>query len=327
MFTYIAKKKKVIDIPSARKEHSEPTALLGGVAIYFATIISITLFSRSSSGYLIPVLIVGATGVAVMGLIDDILSLSAKRRVIILFIIAVIVYIICFVFYLDTQRLIERSPLIITVFSLFIIIWIVGITNAINFSDGLDGLASYLSIVSVMSFAIIFAYQGRDALALPLSLALVGAIAGFIPYNRNPAMIFMGDAGSMFIGFMLSLLSISSIRHEVSLFAMVVPVYILFVPILDMCMSILRRIVLKKSIMKPDKMHFHHQLNKHFSNHILVVIILAFAQVVFCTAGIMIFIYKLFIMGWIILGSITLIAAIYTIVTSLKHRKQEVIKS
>lgn len=321
LLIHIAKKRKIFDVPSARKEHSEPKPLLGGIAIFLATILSIIFFAKSASGYLIPVLIVGAAGIAFMGLIDDILSLSAKRRIVILFIIAIIVYFTCFNFYLDTQHLIGRSLFTVIIFSLFIIIWIVGIINAINFSDGLDGLASYLSIVSVISFAIIFAYQGRNTLALPFALALTGAIGGFIPYNRNPAMIFMGDAGSMFIGFILSLLSISSIRNENTLYAMIVPIYILFVPILDMCMSILRRIVIRKSIMKPDKMHFHHQLNKRFSNHLLVVIILALAQVIFCTAGIVIFIHKQYLLGWIIIAIIMLIVSIYTIITSLKNKK------
>jgi UDP-GlcNAc:undecaprenyl-phosphate GlcNAc-1-phosphate transferase len=197
------------------------------------------------------------------------------------------------------------------------------VTNAINFSDGLDGLASYLSIVSVMSFAIIFAYQGRTTLALPFALTLAGAIAGFIPYNRNPALIFMGDTGSMFIGFMLSLLSIACIRLETTLYAMIVPVYLIFIPIIDMLMSILRRLITKKSIMKPDKMHFHHQLNKRFANHTLVVIILALSQVIFSAAGIFIFIYKQYILGSIILGCIIIGLSVYTLFKGLCQRRLE----
>ena len=258
LLIYIAKKKKILDMPSARKEHIKPTPLLGGIAILVATILGIILFADFTSTFLMPILVAGALGIAIMGLVDDILSISAKIRLVILFIVAIIIYIACFLFYLDTQSLLVRRLFPILAFSVFIIFWIVGVTNAINFSDGLDGLASYLSIVSVMSFSIIFAYQGRTTLALPFALTLAGAIAGFIPYNRNPALIFMGDTGSMFIGFMLSLLSIACIRLETTLYAMIVPVYLIFVPIIDMAMSILRRLITKKSVMKPDKMHFHH---------------------------------------------------------------------
>ena len=297
----VAKKKKIYDIPDVRKEHKEPTPLMGGIAIWFATVVSIVLFSEPINKIAIPVLIAGATGVSLMGLIDDVISLSAKRRMFILFCIALIVFFGGLQFYFT--EMLFYDPLIIKIlFSAFIIIWVVGITNAINFSDGLDGLASYLSLISAISFSIIFAFQGRQMFILPIALALCGAIAGFIPYNRNPAMVFMGDAGSMFIGFMLSLMSITSVARETTLLAVIVPIFILFVPILDMSMSILRRLVIKKPIMKPDNMHFHHRLNERFKNHLLVVIILSLVQIVFAAMGIFIFIYKLFTLGWIILG-------------------------
>ncbi|MDD5016519.1 MAG: MraY family glycosyltransferase [Eubacteriales bacterium] len=316
-----AKKKKIYDIPDDRKEHKTPTPLLGGIAIYFATVLSFVIFAEPTSEYVIPILVVGVTGVAFMGLIDDIISLSAKRRMFILFCIALIVFFGCIQLYF-VDLLMYDSLFIKIIFSIFIIFWIVGITNAINFSDGLDGLASYLSLVSAISFAIIFALQGRNMLILPIAVALCGAIAGFIPYNRNPAMVFMGDTGSMFIGFMLSLLSITSIAHETTLLSVVVPIYILFVPILDLCMSILRRIVIKKPIMKPDHMHFHHVLNERFNNHLVVVMILSLIQIIFAAAGIFIFISKLFILGWITIGCIILASAAATILTALKSVKK-----
>ncbi len=321
LMMFIARKKNIMDMPSGRKEHTEPVPLMGGVAIFIACVISFILFSKSTANYVLPILIIGATSIAVMGLIDDILSLSAKRRLAILFVVALIVFFGCLQFYLDTQHLIRGSALGIIVFSFFIIVWIVGITNAINFSDGLDGLASHLSGISAISFAIIFAHQGRDMLALPMALALCGAIAGFIPYNRNPAMIFMGDSGSMFIGFILSLLSISSIRHESSLFALIVPIYLLFVPIMDMGMSVLRRIVTGKPIMSPDKEHFHHQLNKRFSNHIAVVIILSLVQILFSAVGIFVFINKAFKLGVAVLAAVVLLFSIYTVISSLKAKR------
>ena len=307
-----ARKKKIFDIPNGRKEHTTPTPLMGGIAIWFATIVSVVLFAEPINKIAIPVLIAGATGVSLMGFVDDIISLSAKRRMIILFCIALIVFFGGIQFYF-TDMLFYDPIIIKILFFAFIIVWVVGITNAINLSDGLDGLASYLSLISAISFAIIFAFQGREMFILPIALALCGAIAGFIPYNRNPAMVFMGDAGSMFIGFMLSLLSITSVSHETTLLAVIVPIFILFVPILDMSMSILRRLVIKTPIMKADNMHFHHRLNEHFKNHLIVVIILSLAQIVFAAMGIFIFIYKLFELGWIILAALIVVSSVFTI--------------
>ncbi len=323
LMIFIAKKKNIMDIPTSRKTHTEPVPLLGGVAIFLASTISCVLFPRSVANYVLPILIVGAACISIMGLIDDILSLSAKRRLVILFIVALIVVFGCLQFYFNAQHLIRGSVISVLVFSVFILVWIVGVTNAINFSDGLDGLASYLSAISALSFAIIFAYQGRDMFALPMALALFGAIAGFIPYNRNPAMIFMGDTGSMFIGFMLSLLAISSLRHEHTLYAMVVPIYLLLVPLMDMGMSILRRMVLRKPIMKPDKNHFHHQLYKLLSSNIAVVIILSVIQIISSAIGILVFISKEFILGWIVLIIAILIVSAFTIITSLKAARKE----
>lgn len=318
----VAKKKNIVDIPDQRKDHKIPTPLLGGIAICVATVISIILFAESTVSFVIPIIIVAAVGVSFMGLIDDILSLSAKRRLVILFILSLIVFFGFVQFYFnDGKTILQNHAFLNVLFSVFVIFWIVGVTNAINFSDGLDGLASYLSLASIMAFAVIFSIQGRDTLALPITLALFGAIAGFIPYNRNPALIFMGDAGSMFIGFMLSLLSIACISQEDSLLSTIVPIYILFVPILDMCMSILRRIIIKKPIMEPDKMHFHHILIQRFENRIFVVIILSSVQIAFAALGIIVFITKLFVLGWILIGLLILCFSIYTILSSQKIKK------
>ena len=323
----IAKKKNIVDTPNGRKEHDTPTPLLGGVAICIATVASILLFAEARTQYVIPVLFLGATGVSLMGMIDDIFYLSAKRRLVTLFILAVIVFLGFVQFYFYEYTSIMHDSMVLNIlFSVFIILWIVGITNAINFSDGLDGLASYLSLVSVIAFAVVFALQGRDMLALPVTLALFGAIAGFTPYNRNPAMVFMGDAGSMFIGFMLGLLSITSISHEDTMLAVVVPVFILFVPILDMCVSILRRLLIGKPIMRPDKLHFHHVLNQRFKNHIFVAIILSVIQVGFAAVGILIFITKQYLLGWAIVGAVALLFGIYTVATALRYKAKTTIE-
>lgn len=321
LLAHVAKKLNIYDMPGGRKQHKEPTPLLGGVAISAAAITAAALFGTTPHAYAKPILLCMAAGVSFMGLIDDMIRLSAKRRIAILFLIALTVFFGSIRTYFTGPGVTMLGDTFERIaFSVYVVLWIVAITNAVNFSDGLDGLASYLSLVSCAAFAVIFCLQGRETLVLTITLALAGAIAGFIPYNRSPAAVFMGDAGSMFIGFMLSLLSITSIAYERTLLAAVVPIYILFVPILDMCLSILRRYVNKKSVMQPDSAHFHHRLNAYFHNHLTVVVILSLVQAAFATAGIFIYLERLYLEGWIILGALLAASAAYTAISARRRK-------
>ncbi len=314
----IAKKKNIVDMPNNRKSHTTPIPLLGGVAIFIAVLVSIATFAYTTSIFIKLTLIVALLGVSLVGLIDDIVSLSAKKRLVILIIQAIIVYIGLIQYYAMTHSLFRQIA-----FGIFVVIWIVGITNAINFSDGLDGLSSYLSIIAAISFAIIFTIQGRTVFALPIALSLGGAVGGFLPYNRNPAMIFMGDSGSMLIGFILGLLSIMSTVREPTILSIVVPIFILLLPIADMLTSILRRLIIKKPIMKPDKLHFHHILNEKVNNHMFVAIIMSLIQIACAAFGIVIFIFKLYTVGIIVLIAILLFFTITTIISSLSIRRSQ----
>ena len=306
----IAKKFNIYDVPDIRKNHKNVTPLLGGVSICIATITSMIIFAKATNETSFILFIIGAVGVTVMGLIDDIITLSAKRRMIILLCIAIIVYFGSIQYYLPEMKILNNSFVRI-VFLVYVILWLVGITNSINFIDGLDGLASYLSVISAIAFAIVFYLEGRYTFVLIIALALCGGIIGFIPYNRNPAMIFMGDSGSMFIGFMMAFLSITSIAKENTLLSIIFPVYILLIPILDVYMSILRRLILRKSILKPDRYHMHHLLFEHIKNQISVVIILSLIQIVFAAAGIYLFAFKQYLLGWIIFSIILIISTAY----------------
>lgn len=320
-----SRKLKILDMPNPRKAHREPMPLMGGVAIYLSTIAAsvlfIVFFVEGLRNNIVVAFLIGISGVTMMGLIDDILSLSAKRRLVILFILALIVLIGCLQFYFPASLLHSDLGLILLT-SFVAVIWIVGITNAINLSDGLDGLASCLSLVSVAGFALIFYLQGRTQLALPTTLALFGAIAGFLPYNLSPAKIFMGDAGSMFIGFMLGILSIMSMSQK-PIEYFVVPVFLILMPILDMSMSILRRVLLRRPVMQPDKMHFHHILNKKFHNHRIVVLIMSLFQLFFAAIGVAIYFTEWFAIGWLALGVIAVAAILYSIATASKMRRVE----
>ncbi len=311
----LSKRLKVLDIPDARKAHSKPMPLMGGVAIYLATILGailfILLFVEGLLTSIVVAFVVGITGVTAMGLIDDIMHLSASRRLVILFILALIVLIGCLQFYFPAE-LLHRGLGIVLLVSVVVVVWIVAITNAINFADGLDGLASCLSLVSALGFAVIFYLQGRTQLALPTALALGSALLGFLPYNMNPAKVFMGDAGSMFIGFMLGIFSIMSMAEE-AVPVFIVPVYLILVPIADMAMAVLRRLIMKKPVMKPDSMHFHHILNHKLKSQRLTVVIMTLLQAAATALGVLVYKFKLYRVGWIIMGVLAAAAIVYTV--------------
>ena len=143
------------------------------------------------------------------------------------------------------------------------IIWIVGITNAINLIDGLDGLSTGISIISCISLLIIFALNGSPLISIIMITALVGTLAGFLPFNFNPARTFIGDIGSNFIGYTLSIVSILGIAKTATTFIVVLPIIVLGLPIFDTLSAIVRRLIKGKSIkavFQADKGHLHHKL-------------------------------------------------------------------
>jgi UDP-GlcNAc:undecaprenyl-phosphate GlcNAc-1-phosphate transferase len=143
------------------------------------------------------------------------------------------------------------------------IIWIVGITNAINLIDGLDGLSSGITFISCISLLIIFALNESPLISILLITSLIGALAGFLPFNFAPARTFIGEAGSNFLGFMLSIISILGVAKTYTVAVIILPVIVLGLPIFDVLFAIIRRTVKGKSLkamFKPDKGHLHHKL-------------------------------------------------------------------
>ena len=141
--------------------------------------------------------------------------------------------------------------------------WIVGITNAINLIDGLDGLSSGVCLISCLSLLIIFSLNGSPIIAIVLITALAGAIVGFLPFNFSPAKTFIGDTGSNFMGFSLSIIAILGVAKTYTAIVLIAPIIVLALPIFDTLFAIVRRIIKGKSIkavLKPDKGHLHHRL-------------------------------------------------------------------
>ena len=157
------------------------------------------------------------------------------------------------------------------------ILWIVGVTNAINLIDGLDGLSAGISVISAVSLLIIFVLNGSPLVSIILIAALAGSLVGFLPFNFTPAKTFIGDTGSNFLGYSLSIISILGVAKTYTIAVIVLPLIVLGLPIFDTLWAIIRRLIKGKSIraiFKADKGHLHHRIvSKGFSQKQAVLIL------------------------------------------------------
>lgn len=271
-----------IDVPNQRKVHTRTMPRLGGVAIYAAFTVGLLLIlpfvpEGALSAYdrnLISALLVGGTVIVLLGALDDKYELSAKLKLLVQIGAACIV-----VFGFDVKINLLNIPFGSAMQPLgewlsipLTILWIVGVTNAINLIDGLDGLAAGVSGIAVATIMVMGIIMGNEAVIL-LSAVLLGAIGGFLFFNFHPAKIFMGDSGSLFLGFALATLSMLGFK-QITIVSFVTPLLIIGVPLSDTFFAIVRRWIHKKPIFAPDKGHLHHCLQQLGFSHRKTVIII-----------------------------------------------------
>ncbi len=255
----IATNLKIFDVPNERKIHKKPVPLLGGLAIYVSFVI--TIFLNFSFSIELKGVIIGGTIILLMGLIDDIKHLAAKWKLLGQ-IVASCTLILCGVklsFLPSTWWGIGGEALLT-------IIWIVGITNAVNFFDGMDGLATGLIAIGSLSFFVVALITGQQYLGF-LTIALAGSCLGFLKFNFRPASIFLGDAGSTFLGFTLAGIAIMGGWAEKNpKVALSLPILVLSVFIFDMIYITIARVFkgvvrsFKEWIEYTGKDHLHHRL-------------------------------------------------------------------
>lgn len=257
----MAYKVGAIDVPKdSRRMHKKPIPRLGGLAIAIAFLLTVLVFAeidRQLKGILL-----GAVIIVVLGVLDDCLTLRASVKFIVQIAAAcIVVYHGCTIRYLTNPLLTsDANYLNLGNWSIPItIIWIVAITNAVNFIDGLDGLAVGVSAISAATLLVIALLVAEGNIAVVLA-ALLGACLGFLPYNFNPAKIFMGDTGSTFLGFVLACLSIQGMFKLYAVISFAVPFLILGVPIFDICFAVIRRLAKHQNPMQADRGHIHHRL-------------------------------------------------------------------
>lgn len=264
MVMLLAAKTGALDKPDSRKVHKKPIPRIGGLGIYAAFIISMAtvmiLTDLSSEVFKeIVGLIVSGTLMMIVGLVDDYKNLPAKVKLlgqIIAAAVLVVIFDVRIDFITDPfgdYLYLEWFAIPATIF------WLVGITNTVNLIDGLDGLAAGISAIAAITILLV-ALEDNIMLVAVLTAALAGAAIGFLFYNFNPACIFMGDSGALFLGFMLAGISIIGAVKCAATIALIVPILALGLPILDTTFAIVRRWRGGVPIFKPDKGHLHHRL-------------------------------------------------------------------
>ncbi|MFC5531042.1 glycosyltransferase family 4 protein [Cohnella yongneupensis] len=271
-----------VDVPNQRKVHTRIMPRMGGLAIYASFTVGLLLLLpwlpegmlSNHDRHLIGALLTGGTLIVLLGSLDDKFDLSAKLKLLIQIGAACIV-----VFGFDVkinllnvpfgeamQPLGEWISIPLTIF------WIVGVTNAINLIDGLDGLAAGVSGIAIGTILVMGIIMGNSAVIL-LSTVLLGSVIGFLFFNFHPAKIFMGDSGSLFLGFALATLSMLGFK-QITVVSFVTPLLIIGVPLSDTFFAIVRRWIQKKPIFAPDKGHLHHCLQQLGFSHRKTVLII-----------------------------------------------------
>ena len=266
-----------IDVPKdERRMHHKPIPRLGGLAIFAGFMASILLFVDIRLNPQMQSILLGAVIIVVLGVVDDIMALPAKLK----FVVQIVAALIPALNGVSIQAL--SNPNIFSPNAYWVlnwlsvpitVLWIVGITNAVNLIDGLDGLACSITAVGSASLFAVGAVMSSPAIMIT-SASLFGACMGFLPYNFNPAKIFMGDTGAMFLGYIVAALSVYGFYQQPSSVSFMIPVLIFGFPIFDTMFAFTRRILAGRSPFSADRGHSHHRLiDRGFSQRQTVAIL------------------------------------------------------
>jgi len=255
----IAPKIGAMDIPKdQRRMHSKAMPRFGGLAIFTGTTVAMAAIMHSSEKMM--VILLGGILIYALGVVDDLKNLNAKLKFLYQTGVAVLMYFLGIrINFISNFFGVGRTDFGVALTFIVTIFWIVGITNTVNLIDGLDGLAAGVSSISSLCIAYVAYIHGMYEVTAGM-LALAGGCLGFLPKNFYPAKVFMGDGGSLFLGFMLATLSTAGTVKSATLVAIIIPVLVLGLPIFDTAFAIFRRLINKQGIMTADKGHLHHRL-------------------------------------------------------------------
>ena len=250
-----------VDVPKdSRRAHTTPTPRLGGLAIFIGFLLGAVFLAEITVQ--VRGILIGAVIIVILGVLDDIYSLKAYVKFAVQIVAALVavfhgvqIEIFSNPFVFSEQEYVFMGALSIPI----TVLWIVGITNSVNLIDGLDGLAAGISTISSVVMLVISLMVSDTNVAIIMA-ALAGACIGFLPYNFNPAKIFMGDTGALLLGFLLSTVSIIGLFKFYAVVSFAAPLLVLAVPLFDTSFAFIRRVFNGKNPLAPDRGHFHHRL-------------------------------------------------------------------
>lgn len=318
---WLARKVGAMDVPKdKRRMHKKPIPRMGGLGIFLGFLVSFLIFGELNSE--IRGILIGAAIIVALGIVDDIKSLHALPK----FFVQLVAAIVAVAHGCRIECVLGwEMPLWLSYCAT--VVWIVMLTNAVNFIDGLDGLAAGVSAISagsMMIVALLLVPEPNATLSALILAAILGGCIGFIPYNFNPASIFMGDTGSTFLGFMLASVSVFGLFKTYAMISFAVPFLVLGLPLFDICFAVIRRLLKGQSPMHADRGHVHHRLiDMGFSQRqavaisYLITVVLGICAVVLTDKGeiqALIFLAALVLVG--ILG-------IHLFYAKHHHKKQE----
>ncbi len=279
-----------------RTVHQYAVPLLGGVALFVAFLVSFAIIFSFSDEFMTPlveelfVFLVGGAIILLLGAFDDIKGADWYEKLSAQFLAAIIV--ISFGYKITAVHIPFSGQLSLGWLGVPItLLWIVGITNALNLIDGLDGLAAGISFGAACMILFVSLWFDNILSAFPAAI-LAGSLAAFLIFNFNPAKIFLGDSGSLFLGFMLACFSINGTFRDSSAVALFIPVIVMGIPILDTFLAILRRLRKHVHPFTADKEHIHHRLLSIGFSHRQVVLIMIGISYLWGIAAVMIFVTK-----------------------------------
>lgn len=315
----VAEKIGAIDVPKdKRRMHKTPIPRLGGIAIYLGFLASLLFF-----GVLTPEIlgiIAGTVIIVIVGIFDDRKPLKASVKLLFQIIAALIVAYSGVTINAITNPFSEGYIVLGNLAIPITVLWIVAVTNAVNLIDGLDGLAAGVASISSVCLMVIALSASEPNIAL-FTACIAGACIGFLPYNLNPAKIFMGDSGALFLGFVLACISVEGVFKAYTLISFAVPVLVLALPIFDTTIAVLRRIKNKKPIMQPDRGHLHHKLiDKGYSQKKAVLILYAIAGILGASAIVLTRFGML--KALMFLASAVIIVVIYVLIKRILHKRK-----
>lgn len=293
-----------LDMPNERKVHKVPIPRLGGLGIYAGFLLGYMLFGIHSVQ--MNAILIGSFIILITGIFDDIKPIPAKWKFLAQTIGASIIPLYGGILLKDVSAFGLYIDFKIFAYPITIL-FIVAVINCINLIDGLDGLSSGISSIYFLTIGIIaMLLNNSNGLDVILTFIMLGSTLGFLVHNFNPAKIFMGDSGSMFLGYIIAVIALLGFKN-VTLTSFFIPLLLLAIPILDTLFAILRRIINHKPIGEPDKNHLHHQLLKLKLSQRKTVLIIYLVDILFAFASI------IYVIGNSMLGSNIYGIIIYTI--------------